>query len=66
MSWKIQSIAIFKLIKEISDECGGDEEGWLNEYSKEVIKDYAKDLAVAVKAFTDIRDKICHKSILKL
>lgn len=37
-SFKQKKDKIFKMLKEISDKCGGDDPQWLNEYSTDVVK----------------------------
>lgn len=72
ISWKERKNYLCRLIKQVSDENGGDDEEWLMEYAKEMINRYRDNLEVPIKCFEDLIRKeakcVVHMegSILKL
>lgn len=71
-SWKAKRNYLCRLIKQVSDECGGDDKEWLREYARDMIKKYAEDLDVPIACFESLigKEAICvvksQKSICEL
>ena len=58
MSFKEKKELLAKLIKQISDHYGGDEEEFLREYSKDVFERYKDDVDTAIDCFKNIHAKL--------
>jgi len=54
ISWKERKNYLCKLIKQVSDENGGDEEEWLREYAREMVNKYRDDLETPIACFDDL------------
>lgn len=54
MSWKDQKLALFTLIKEISDSYGGDDQEWLKEFTEDIVKTNKDGLCAAIEGFKRI------------
>lgn len=50
-SWKEKRNYLCQLIKQVSDENGGDNIEWLREYAKDIIKTYNNDIDKAIECF---------------
>lgn len=53
-SWKVKKDYLIKLIKKVSDENGGDEEEWLKEYVRDMIKKYTDSLDILIWTFESL------------
>lgn len=47
-------LAIKSLIRQISENYGGDDQVWLDEYAKDILETNKDNLAAAVECFTEI------------
>lgn len=56
-SWKAQRYQLTKLIKQVSDQWGGDNPNWLNGYAQCVLDDNADSLDEAVRCFASLVKK---------
>ncbi len=53
-SWRAKRDYLCKLIKQVSDENGGDDVEWLREYARDMINKYADNLDVAIECFESL------------
>lgn len=53
-SWRWKRNQVYKFIKQVSDENGGDDIEWLRNYAKEVVKEYAEELETAIACFESL------------
>jgi hypothetical protein len=53
-SWRQKRNYLCKLIKQVSDENGGDDVNWLREYARDMINKYADNLDVVVACFESL------------
>ena len=65
LSWKAKRNHLWKLIKHVSERNGGDDQEWLRDYAKEVIKKYADNLDVAIACFEDLIRKEAKKCVVE-
>jgi hypothetical protein len=54
LSWKEKRAYLIKLIKKLSDLCGGDDLAWLKLYMQDVLDGYAENFDVAIRCFEDL------------
>jgi hypothetical protein len=54
MAWQQKKARVYELIKQISEEHGGDEQSFLDEYVHDVVKKYAGNLEVAIACFESV------------
>ena len=54
ISWKEKAFELRKLIKQVSDQNGGDDPFWLEEYISEVIKTHKNDLEPVLECFRSL------------
>src|ERR1700723_1449014 len=60
-AWIDKRNYLIRLIKEVSEENGGDDPGWLKDYASEMIKNYGCDLDVPITCFESLvrKESIC-------
>ena len=56
-NWKEQRNQLAEVIKEISDQHGGDDPIWLADYTLEVVKAYRFELEIPIACFEGLRVK---------
>jgi len=58
MGWKAKRDKLAKLVKEISDAYGGDNEYFLNDYINGIVKVHYENLDVPIKTFLDVKARM--------
>ena len=58
IGWKIKRDQLAKLVKEISDAYGGDNEYFLNDYINGIVKVHYENLDVPIKTFLDVKARM--------